>query len=163
MLPLLRIEQIDRLRLVTPVPEAYAESIEVDTSVAFTVPAYPGRVFHGVVSRPAFSIDPATRTMPVELEVDNPSELLLPGMYAQVTWPIRRRSESLLVPQSAVKSTTERVFVIRVSAGRAEWVDVRRGMTDADMVEVFGALEAGDVVVLRATDEIRPGTPVQAR
>jgi multidrug efflux pump subunit AcrA (membrane-fusion protein) len=99
--------------------------------------------------------------MPVELDVDNSSGKLAPGMYAEIAWPISRGSESLFVPSSAIKTTTERIFVIRVRDGKAEWVDVRRGASEAGMVEVFGNLQAGDTVVLRATDEIRPGSPVQ--
>ena len=159
---LFRLEQIGRLRLVAPVPEAYTESIRRGARVNFTVPAYPGRTFSGTIARPAFSMDTATRTMPVELDVANPSAKLAPGMYAEVSWPLRRSGMSLFVPPTAIKSTTERIFVIRVQGGQAEWVDVRRGMTSANLVEVFGALRAGDKVVLRATDEIRAGMRVEA-
>jgi hypothetical protein len=62
-----------------------------------------------------------------------------------------------------VAQTTERVFVIRVRDGKAEWVDVRRGVFQEDRIEVFGDLTAGDRVVLRATDEIRPGMAVASR
>ena len=158
---LFRIEQIHRLRLIAPVPEAYMESIELGRKIGFTVPAYPGEISTGTVARPAQAVDPGTRTMPVELDVYNASGRLKPGMYAEVSWPIRRNADSLFVPPSAIKSTTERIFVIRVRNGKAEWVNVRRGMTEGNRVEVFGDLEAGDKVVLRATDEIRPGTAVQ--
>lgn len=158
---LFRIEQIHRLRLIAPVPEAYMESIELGRKIGFTVPAYPGEIFTGTVARPAQAVDPGTRTMPVELDVYNASGRLKPGMYAEVSWPIRRDADSLFVPPSAIKSTTQRIFVIRVRNGKAEWVNVRRGMTEGNRVEVFGDLEAGDKVVLRATDEIRPGTAVQ--
>ena len=161
--PLLRLQQVNRLRLVAAVPEAYTESIRTGMRVDFTVPAYPSQKFSGVVARPAFSFDPKTRTMPVELDVNNSSGRLSPGMYAELDWPVRRRGDSLMVPKSAVKSTTERTFVVRVTNGKAEWVDVRRGMAEAEGVEVFGALHPGDTILLRASDEIRPGTPVQAR
>ena len=161
--PLLRIEQISRLRLVVPVPEQDAESIRIGTRAGFSVPAYPGVVFHGVVRRPAYSLDPKTRSMPVELDVDNASRKLAPGMFAQVTWPVERRQPSLYVPASAIVATTERVFVIRVRDGTVEWVDVRRGASVGDQVEVFGNLQAGDVVVRRGTDEMREGTKVSAK
>lgn len=159
--PLLTLEQMRRLRLVAAVPEAYTESIVTDREVEFSVPAYPGRRFTGRVSRPAYAVDATTRTMPVELDVRNDNDRLMPGMYAEVFWPIRRSGESLFVPPTAIKSTTERIFVIRVRDGVAEWVDVRRGLTQGNLVEVFGDLAAGDAIVVRATDEIRPGTRVE--
>lgn len=98
--------------------------------------------------------------MPVELDVTNSGNKPTPGMYAEVAWPIRRGAESLFVPPSAIKVTTERIFVIRVRNGQAEWVNVRRGMSEGNLVEVFGRLQPGDTIVLRATDEIRPQTSV---
>ena len=101
--------------------------------------------------------------MPVELDVANASKELTPGMYAEVTWPLSRGGESLFVPPSAVKSTTERTFVVRVRDGKAEWVNVRRGALDGDLLEVMGNLAAGDMVLKRGTDEVRPGTVVRSR
>ena len=161
-LPLFTLEQINRLRLVAAVPEAYKQSISRGRRVQFTVPAFPSETFTGVVARPAYAVDPKTRTMPVELDVANSENNLTPGMYAEVQWPMRRVRDSLFVPPTAVKATTERIFVIRVIDGKAEWVDVRRGMTDGDLVEIFGDLKDGDRIVLRATDEIRPGAGVTA-
>jgi RND family efflux transporter MFP subunit len=161
-MPLFRIEQINRLRLVAPVPEAYTQGIRRGARVQFTVPAFPGQTFSGVVARPAFSLNSETRTMPVEIDVNNSSGKLAPGMYAEIAWPVSRGDDSRFVPASAIKTTTERIFVIRVSGGKAEWVDVKRGANEGGLVEVFGDLRAGDTVVLRATDEIRSGSLVQA-
>jgi membrane fusion protein, multidrug efflux system len=161
-MPLFHIEQVHRLRLVAPVPEAYTQSIRIGNRVHFTVPAFPEQTFSGIVARPAFAVNSETRTMPVEADVDNSSGKLAPGMYAEIAWPVSRGGESLFVPASAIKATTERIFVIRVVDGKADWVDVRRGVTEGDKVEVFGDLKAGDTIVGRATDEIRPGTAVQA-
>jgi RND family efflux transporter MFP subunit len=158
-----RIEQIHRLRLVVPVPEGYATAVTKGTEITFTVSAHPGERFNAVVSRPALSVSRETRTMAVEADVDNAEERVAPGMYADVAWPARREVESRFVPRSAVAETTERVFVIRVRDGVAEWVDVRRGVYSGDEVEVFGPLAPGDRVVLRASDELQPGTRVSAR
>ena len=67
---------------------------------------------------------------------------------------------SLFVPTTSVVRTSERQFVVRLRNGAAEWVDVRRGQADGDLVEVFGELREGDVVARRGNDEIRPGTRV---
>ena len=162
-LPLFTLEQVSRLRLVAAVPEAYRQSISRGQRVQFSVAAFPGEVFSGVVARPSYAVDSSTRTMPVELDFTNSKSKLTPGMYAEVMWPIRRSHETLFVPASAVQATTERIFVIRVANGKAEWVDVRRGMTEGALVEVFGDLAEGDRIVLRATDEIRPGMGVLPR
>jgi multidrug efflux pump subunit AcrA (membrane-fusion protein) len=114
------------------------------------------------VARVAKSLDTATRTMPVEADVNNSNGLLSPGMYADVDWTSKRTRPSLLVPPTAIVTTTERTFVIRVNGGKAEWVNVIRGIASGDLVEVMGALNEGDVIVKRATDEIRDGSPAAA-
>jgi membrane fusion protein, multidrug efflux system len=158
--PMLRIQEIARLRLVVYVPEGAVGTIPVGNKVKFTVAAYPGEIFGGVVAREAFSLDPKTRTMPVELDVENADRRLTPGMFAEVRWEISRREPSLFVPSSAVVTTTERKFVIRVRDGTAEWIDVEVGQQMAGVVEVFGELAAGDLVAIRGTDEIRSGLTV---
>ena len=160
---LVRLEQVDRLRLVTPVPESYVAGVVKGAELSFSVSAHLGESFTTVVSRPSLSISTDTRTMAVEADVDNRDGRLAPGMYAEVSWTLRRDKESLFVPRSAVVRTTERVFVIRVRDDTAEWIDVRRGVFQGDRTEVFGDLTAGDRVVLRATDEIRPGMAVASR
>jgi hypothetical protein len=100
--------------------------------------------------------------MPVELDVVNRDGTLAPGMYPAVKWPVRREHPGLFVPKSSVVTTTERTFVIRNSDGRAEWVDVKKGAAEGDLIEVIGNLRPGDMVVRRATDEIRDGTPLQS-
>ena len=158
--PMLRIEQISRLRLTVPVPEAYVAAIMKGTKVEFRVAAFPDQRFQGVIARPAHSLDMKTRSMLVELDVANSGLALAPGMFAEVQWPISRATPSLFVPRTAVVRTSERQFVVRVRNGVAEWVDVRRGEIDGDVIEVFGDLRAGDVVVRRGSDEVRPGTKI---
>lgn len=158
--PMVRIEQTSRLRLTVPVPEVYVGSITRGTRVSFTVSAFPGQTFQGVIARPAHSLDMKTRSMFVELDVNNPKLTLAPGMFAEVQWPVSRSQTSLFVPTSAVVRTTERQFVVRVRNGVAEWVDVRRGQVNGDLIEVFGDLREGDVIVRRGNDEIRPGTKI---
>jgi len=158
--PMLRIEQVSRLRLTVPVPETYVARIIRGTRVSFRVSAFPDQTFQGVIARPAYSLDMKTRSMQVELDVNNPRLTLAPGMFAEVQWPVSRAQTSLFVPTSAVVRTSERQFVVRVREGAAEWVDVRRGEVNGDAIEVFGDLRAGDIVVRRGNDEIRPGTRI---
>lgn len=157
---LLVIQQISRLRVVVPVPEEDVGGTTRGATLIFHVPAYPDRQYSGTVARIAHALDPKTRTMPVELDVSNRDGSLSPGMYPSVKWPVRRDRPALFVPKTSVVTTTERTFVIRDRNGRAEWVDVKKGAADGDLIEVSGALAAGDKVVRRATDELRDGTPI---
>lgn len=158
--PLFRLHQVSRLRLVVAVPEALVGAIVKEARVPFTVPAYPGETFTGVVNLIAHDLDEKTRTMPVELDVRNADLRLGAGMYPEVRWPVRRPRPSLLVPPTSIVTTTERTFVIRVTDGVAEWVNVSRGARAGDLIEVYGALKEGDTIVRRGTDELREGTKV---
>ncbi|MDQ6675906.1 MAG: efflux RND transporter periplasmic adaptor subunit, partial [Acidobacteriota bacterium] len=102
-----------------------------------------------------------TRTMAVELDVSNRDGSLSPGMYPTVSWTGRSGSPSLFVPKTSVVTTTERTFVIVDRNGRAAWVDVRNGAAEGDLVEVRGALKAGDRVVRHGTDELREGAALK--
>lgn len=161
--PMLRIETLSRLRVVVPVPETYAAGVPEGTKVEFTVPAFPNRTFRGTIARIAHSVDEKTRTMPVELEVANVKGELSPGTFSDVLWPVRRSYATLFVPTSSVANTLERVFVVRIRDGKSEWVDVKSGVIADKMTEVFGNLHEGDLVAVRGTDELRPGTSVSAQ
>jgi RND family efflux transporter MFP subunit len=160
--PMFTVLENDRLRLVVPVPEAYTSGLKTGTAIPFAVAAYPGQTFSGTVARISQAVNVTTRTMAVELDVHNARGQLTPGTYAAVRWPVRRQEPSLFVPGSSVATTTDRTFVIRVRDGKTEWVDVRTGLTAGALVEVFGDLKVGDEVAARGTDELRPGTAVQA-
>jgi len=159
---LLVIQQVSHLRLVVPVPEEDVSGITNGASVPFQVPAWPERTYSGTIARISRALDQKTRTMAVELDVMNRDGALAPGMYPTVKWSVRRSRPALFVPKTSVVTTTERTFAIRDQGGQAGWVDVKKGVTDGDLVEVIGNLKAGDRVVRRATDEIREGTPIQA-
>ena len=159
---LMVLQQVSHLRLVVPVPEENVSGIVNGASVPFQVPAWPERTFSGTIARVSHSLDQKTRTMAVELDVLNRDGALAPGMFPSVKWPVRRGRASLFVPKTSVVSTTERTFVVREHEGRAEWVDVRKGVADGDQIEVIGNLKAGDRVVQRANDELREGTPLRA-
>ena len=109
------------------------------------------------------SVDVSTRTMAVELEVNNADGRLAPGTFCQVRWPVRRTAPTLLVPSGSIANTTGRIFVIRVRSGRTEWVDVKTGLTSGSLIEVFGDFKAGDEIASRGTDELESGTQVRAK
>jgi RND family efflux transporter MFP subunit len=161
--PPLRLVDSNRLRLVVQVPEAYTAATTQGVDVPFTVAAFPGQRFSGKIARIAQTVDVTTRTMAVELDVPNADGRLAPGTFCQVQWPVRRTGASLFVPSTSVATTTDRTFVIRVRNGKTEWVDVKTGLTEGALIEIFGDLRPGDEVARRGTDELRPGTGVRAQ
>ena len=162
--PLFRLEQVSKLRLVVNLPEAEIGTIQPGLEVAFNVPAFPGREFKARLARVAGALDPQTRSMPVELDVENRDEALSPGMFPQIIWPAKRPQPSLVVPVTAVAVTTERTFVVRIRNNMVEWVNVKRGISISldgkDYVEVFGDLAPGEKIAVRGTDELRQGTVI---
>ena len=161
--PMVRLVENSRLRLVIPVPEAYTAEVKTGTEMTFSVAAYPGQAFSGTVARIARAVDVNTRTMAVELDVNNKDGRLAPGTFCQVRWPVHRPGPSLLVPNRSVASTTDRMFLVRIRNGRSEWIDVKTGLASGLLVEVFGDLRPGDEVAARGTDEIRAGTEVRIK
>lgn len=125
--PMVRLEHNTRLRLTVPVPEPYVGEIAQGQIVTFTVPSYPGETFNGTIARIAKTVEMKTRTMPVELDVDNISGRLAPGMFPEVEWPVRRSHPTFFVPVKAVVTTTEQTFVIRIRDDKTEWVPVKKG------------------------------------
>jgi RND family efflux transporter MFP subunit len=161
--PMLKIEQVQKLRLTVPVPESLAGAIAQGAPANFTVRAFPGAKFTGITSRISHSVDVQTRAMSVELDVDNKDGRLAPGMFADVSWPVKRDAPSIFVPPSAVGQSTEKTFVVRIKDGTAEQVAVQRGATQGELQEVFGQLQEGDQVAKRASEDLRSGTKVTLR
>jgi RND family efflux transporter MFP subunit len=162
-MPMLRMESVGHLRLTVAVPETDVGAIAEGAKAEFVVRTWPGQRFSGVIRRLAHAIDTKTRTMPVELDVDNRNNKLAPGMFAEVFWPIRRDTPSLFVPPSAIVQTTEKTYVDRVRDGVVEQVRIQRGTALKDRVEVFGPMQAGDEVLRRGSEELKEGTKVKTK
>lgn len=162
-LPMLRIQQKSLLRLVVAVPEESVGGVKMGTKIPFSVPAFLGKSFEGTVARLGFALDTKTRTMPVELDVPNPSGVLEPGMFATVKWSLTRPYTTLFAPLSAVATDLKGTFVMLVNNGVAQRVSVNRGKQMDNVVEVVGKIKAGDLVALKATDEIKSGSKVSVK
>ncbi len=160
--PLLRLKQISHLRLVVPVPQADADAVAAGAKVQFEVNAWPGRSFTAAISRISHSVDPATRTMPVEADYYQEQDVLDPGMFVEVLWPVRETTPTLFVPPSTIIQTGGRVSVEIVEQGLVKQVAVSPGRSMDDLVQVFGNLKVGDEVVARPSADLTNGTPVHA-
>ena len=161
-LPLFVVQQQKKLRLVISVPELSTGSLSNQEEVGFTVRAIPNQQFTAKIKRSAGALDAKLRSERLEMDVENPKKVLLPGMYAEVNVPLKSHDSTFVIPKTALVQSTEKVFVVRVDAQhRAQWVDVQKGIQSKDVVEVYSKeLHLGDKLVKVATDEIRDGQPV---
>ncbi|MDR7132672.1 RND family efflux transporter MFP subunit [Algoriphagus sp. 4150] len=160
---MLTIERPDKLRLRIYVQESFVNSVPTLDSITFTSESVNDKSFSAKLARKSGSIDPDTRTELWEYEYQNQSGHLKPGMYAMATLELSRPASSFVVPPAAIATTLERKFVIRVTDGKAEWIDVREGISKKDGIEIFGNLNEGDVLLARASEELKSGTEVKTK
>ncbi|MBS0029725.1 efflux RND transporter periplasmic adaptor subunit [Chitinophaga sp. 22321] len=155
--PMLMLEQEDKLRLILQIPEVYSAQLSGQSAVAFDVNAIPGRHFEGTIARQAGTLNDKFRSEAVEIDVQNGQHLLKAGMYTEVLLPLNGSAQAMLVPASAIVMSTEKKYVITVKDHRTRWIDIEEGNHHNDSTEVFGQLQAGDQVIVNATDEIKDG------
>lgn len=146
-MPIVKLAQVDILRLRLPVPESLASFVHVGDTAQIEVRAL-GKTFSGKVTRDTASLDPSTRTMQVEIDVPNPKRELDPGMYARVTLNIQRTGDVLTVPIQAVDQTGTQPSVMLVdSSNHVRKQPVQTGISTANHVEILGGVQAGDTVI----------------
>lgn len=161
--PMIVLENLSKLRLHVFVPEAYTAAIPESTSIFFTVDAQPSKKYAATLARKSNQIDLKTRTELWEFEATNTDKELKSGMYGNVSFNLKRSESTFVVPYSVVVTTLEKRFVIRVRDGKAEWVDVRNGISMNDKVEIFGDVQEGDQLVLKANDQIIEGDKISIK
>jgi membrane fusion protein (multidrug efflux system) len=159
--PLFVLQDQKRLRLVVSVPEIYTGGLNNKDEVSFSVEALPNQKFKAEVKRLAGALDVKLRSERLEMDVFNKDKKLLPHMFAEVNVPLPSRDSAFIVPKTAVVTSTEKVFVVKIVNHRAAWIDVKKGFQSGDLMEVYGDLKPGDSVAKQATDEIRDGSVVR--
>lgn len=150
------------MRLEAFVPSEHLASLVPDVPVVFRVRGYPDRTFTGRITRVAPAADPDTRQIEILVDIPNPSRDLVAGLFADGRLAAAEK-DVLVVPLAAVDTTGEIATVTRVSNGLVERLQVQLGERDeaAEVVEVREGLEPGDVVLLRSSRTLTPGTRVE--
>jgi RND family efflux transporter MFP subunit len=159
-MPIVRLSQNDRLRLVIPVPESAVSRVHIGAPVDITVQSLHKTVA-GTVARFAERLDTETRTMRVEVDVPNPALALVPGMYADAALALDQVKGAIVAPVQAVDRTESgaRVLVI----GRDGVLDARSvivGIDADDRMEIKAGLSEGDLVVVGSRSQLKPGAIV---
>lgn len=153
--PMLELKQISHLRLQVDIPEGVAASIRNRDTVSFFTSAFPGKRMTGMISRRSMNVNSQMRSERMEVDVANADGALSPGMFAEVVFQSAGNVHGMSVPKSAVVTSTERKYVLVMRDGKVRRVDVSTGNESASRVEVYGALQPGEQVMLNANDEIK--------
>jgi len=158
---LMTLIDIRSVRIEIPVPEPEVPRVKVGLPVQVTVDEIPGHVFTGAVTRFAYALDEASKTMLAEAEIPNPTDELRPGMYARVRVGIERRVEALLVPGAALIAGRGQDAVLTIADGKAKRLPVKTGFRDDSDVEILDGLSADQPVILGGPNPPADGQPVQ--
>jgi RND family efflux transporter MFP subunit len=158
---LFRVAQTSTLRTYVNVPQTDADSVQRGQLARLSVSNLPGRYFTGTVARTSNSLDPTSRTMLVEVQVPNPSGVLLPGMYAQVELLSARPDPPLLIPGAALVIRAEGTQVAMVRPDRTvHFQKIEIGRDFGDRLEVIKGLKEGDTIIVNPHDAVREGVKV---
>jgi RND family efflux transporter MFP subunit len=164
-MPLVKLSQNNRLRLILPVPESAVPSVRVGQSVSVHVPTL-NRSFPGRVARFAERVQSTTRTMDTEVDVENPNLVLVPGMFAEVNLELSHHKDALAVPLTAVDPDPAegwgKVMVVN-GDNRAEVQRVRLGLQTSTHAEVLSGLNQGDLVVVGSRASLHAGQPLRPK
>jgi RND family efflux transporter MFP subunit len=158
---LFRLAAIDKLRVYVAVPEVYAAAAKSGESVTLTLDAFPGETFPGTIVRNSNSIDLTSRTLNVEVDVDNPSGRLLPGAYAFVHLKIPGAAGAVTIPTNTLLFRAEGLRVAVVHDGEVKLVPITVGHDYGSTVEVTSNLAAKDTVIADPSDSIMDGARVE--
>ena len=161
---MLTLEQQNKLRLVVDIPETATNYFADKDTVHFTVKTLPGQEFVAGISRMAGSMNAQLRVEQIQMDVDNKSKTLIPGMFAQVDLSLVNKHNTYVIPQTAVAENSKQVFVIQVVDSKAHWVNIQKGRDDTDSLEVYSnELKDGATLLLNATDELKNGASVSVK
>lgn len=159
---LFELAETDRLRIFVNVPQDDAPYVIPGTKAQLSLSQYPGRSFTGTVARTSGAIDPRSRTLRVEVDMDNPDGTLLPGAFAQVSLTLTSSNPGLSLPANALLFRPHGVQVAVVDAsGAVRLLTVELGRDFGTRVEIRSGLSGSEQVIVNPSDAISAGQAVR--
>jgi RND family efflux transporter MFP subunit len=149
------------LRVYVAVPEVYSRAARPGASATLTLDEFPGQTFHGTLVRNANAIDVASRTLLVEVDVDNPTGQLLPGAYVFVHLKLPDQTRSVTIPSNTLIFRKEGLQVALLRNGSADLVPVKIGRDYGNTVEIVSGLQPTDAVIVDPSDSLVAGMSVR--
>jgi len=158
---LFHIAQPGKLRVYVNVPEEYSQGVKNGMTADLSLAEFPGHKFRGKLVRTAEAINVTTRTLLIEIDVDNPSGTLLTGSYAEVHLAVPNHASTFLLPVNALIFRSEGLHVATVKSGTVDLVAVTPGHDFGSQIEIVSGLNAEDQVIINPPDSIVSGQQVQ--
>ncbi len=160
---LLRVAQVDQLRVVTHVPEREAVWLDVGDAVELEFDAHPGKVFRGAISRTAGALDGRTQRMRAEVDLDNSNGQLLPGLYGRAKISLEHRPGALVLPAGAVRFGQGPSHVYVVTGNSVRHREVSIGLDHGEWVEILSGLSGNEQVVNGMIGRLADGATVSVK
>lgn len=158
---LFHMQAIETLRVYANVPQVYAQTLKRGTKIDLTFPEHPGKTYTGTLVRTADAIDPASRTLLAEIDINNRSGELLPGSLAQVHFKTQNAGPTFIVPAAALIFRRDGIEVAKVVDGdEARLVHIVIGQDDGAMVQIVSGLNPGDQIIQDPPDSLIDGEKV---
>jgi len=151
---LFHISQPGKLRVYVNVPEEYSQGIKVGMTADLSLAEFPGRKFQGTLVRTAEDINVTTRTLLIEIDVDNPKGTLLTGSYAEVHLAVPTQASTFLLPVNTLIFRTEGLRVGVVKDGKVVLTAVTPGHDFGNQIEIVAGLKVEDQVIINPPDSI---------
>ena len=158
---LFHIAQPDKLRVFVNVPEQYSQEVKPGQTAELTLAEFPGRQFPGVLVRTAEAINLATRTLPIEVDVNNHTGTLLTGSYAEVHLKLPGPTSAYIIPANTLIFRSEGLQVALVRGGKIALTSVTPGHDLGNAIEIVAGLNADDQVVVNPPNSIVSGQAVK--
>jgi RND family efflux transporter MFP subunit len=149
------------MRVYVQVPQANSRAAKPGADVDLTLPEYPGRIFRARIARTTNAIDPASRTLRVEVDVNNPDGALLPGAYVEVHLKLPQAGHGLTIPFNATLFRAEGMSVAAVRNGRVELLPVTVGHDYGNSLEIVAGLKGDEQLIVNPPDSISAGQQVK--
>ena len=159
---LFHLAAISTLRVYVAVPEDYSRAAQPGATAGLTFDEFPGEAFHGTLVRNANAIDFSSRTLLVEVDVDNPAGRLLPGAYTFVHLSLPEATQSVTLPSNTLLFRQEGLSAAVVRNGHAQLVPVTVGRDYGERVEILSGLRPTDEVITDPSDSLVSGTAVHS-
>lgn len=154
------LDDISKVKMDFTVPEIAIGRLHAGLPVLARSPTFPDRIFQGEVTVVDTRVDQTTRSVRINATFENSDEALRPGMFMTVELILARRDDAVLIPEEALVPEALKQYVFAVKDGRVDRREVVVGQRNAGAIEIVKGLQAGDTLIVRGLQRVRPGAPV---